>query len=67
MIFANPFAESIATEFFNQLMDDGDIFRTFATIVDHHLNSQKQIDFSTPNFERVLSIAHSGIATAIDT
>jgi hypothetical protein len=54
MIFANPFAEEIAVEFFNALWKNNyDPIKTFKSVADKHLTSQDIEDFATPNFDRI--------------
>jgi hypothetical protein len=58
MIFANPFSERIAIEFFDELdSTGGEVFSAFSRVVDRHLDSQQKEDFGTPNFGRVSRFA----------
>jgi hypothetical protein len=55
MIFENPFAENIAIEFFDWLINSKwkFPFETFQHIVRKHLSQKDMDDFSTPNFNRI--------------
>ncbi len=56
MIFANPFAEDIAIEFFELLpRNNHNPLKTFKHIVTRHLTWVDRINFSTPNFDRIIS------------
>lgn len=56
MIFANPFAEDIAIEFFELLpKNNHNPIKTFKHIVNKHLIWDDMFDFSTPNFDRIIS------------
>ncbi len=55
MIFENPFAEEIISEFFEKLKNNRhDPFVTFKFIVDKYLSPKDIERFSTPNFMRIL-------------
>lgn len=56
MIFANPFAEEIAVEFFESLRkNQNNPIAAFRAISDTHLGSTDRDNFSTPNFDRIVS------------
>jgi hypothetical protein len=56
MIFANPFAEEIAIEFFETLKKLHNTPKSiFHAMTEKHLTQDMRKHFSTPNFERIMN------------